>query len=123
MSKYFAGIRPTAPGWDEFLIEPQTDVCKEIDCTVPTVKGYIRLSVHKTDRALALDVHVPKDTTARLCLPFADGQTVFCGGEAIYADGRFVGADGLSFEKAGNGCLVLSFKAAGDTAMRFEVRD
>lgn len=123
MSKYFAGIRPTAPGWDEFLIKPQTDVCKEIDCTVPTVKGYIRLSVHKTDRALGLDVHVPKDTTARLCLPFADGQTVFCNGAAIYTDGRFVGADGLTFEKTGDGCLVLSFKAAGDTAMRFEVRD
>ena len=87
MSKYFAGLRPTKPGWEEFDVRPGTDVCEKLDCTVPTVRGYIRLRVEKTDGGTAATHTVPKGATARIYLPVKAGQTVFLDGEPVKADG------------------------------------
>ena len=119
MSKYFAGIRPTAAGWDSLILQPQTDLCAQIDCTVPTVKGYIRLSAAKTDAALTLDVHVPQDAAAQLYLPYKDGQTVRCNGSVIFENGGFTGAKGLTFLRAEPGALVFSIRAGEPQALHF----
>ncbi len=121
MSKYLAGIRPLEAGWKTILLRPQTDICAEMDCTVPTVRGYVRLETHKTDAALTLDVQLPKDTAALLYLPCADGQTVRCDGNVLYENGTFTGADGLTLVKKDDGCLVVSCNADSPRALQFAV--
>ena len=120
MSKYFAGIRPTSPGWDTFVIRPQTDVCATIHCTVPTVKGYIRLDSEKTDGVLTLQAQIPAGTTAQLSLSYTAGQTVSFDGTVIYRDGRFTGADGLTFAGEEDGALIFSLEASEMRTVLFE---
>ncbi len=119
MSKYFAGIRPTSPGWDTFVIRPQTDVCATIHCTVPTVKGYIRLDSEKTDGVLTLQAQIPAGTTAQLSLPYTAGQTVRFAGTVVYENGRFTPADGLTFAGEEDGALVLSLEASETRTVQF----
>lgn len=120
MSKYFAGIRPLDAGWETFELRPQFDVCKQIDCTVPTVRGYIRLRANQTNGALTLDADVPQGTTALLYLPYTEGQTLRCQGDILCENGRPVDTGGLTFVRAEDGCLVFSCKAATDQSLHFE---
>ena len=123
MSKYFAGIRPLTAGWDTFVIRPQTDVCAQISCTVPTVKGYICLNTRQTDGAQTFDVEVPQGTTATLYLPYTEGQTVRYNGSVVYENGRSADADGLTFAGAEDGCLVFSLQASKAGAVHLNVTD
>ena len=121
MSKHFAGIRPTEAGWDSLILQPQTDLCAQIDCTVPTVKGYIRLSAQKTNGALTLDAGLPKSTKALLYLPYADGQTVRCNQTVIFENGSYTGAKDLTFLRAEPGALVFSIRADEPQTLHFTV--
>ena len=120
MSKYFAGIRPLEPGWNRCEIRPQTDVCAQITCTVPTVRGYIRLNTEKTEGALRLDAQVPQGTTAVLYIPYTDGQTLRCNGSVVYENGRPTGTQDLTFTGAEDGCLIYTLHAVADQTVRFE---
>lgn len=120
MSKYFAGIRPTAPGWEEFVIAPQTDVCGTLSCAVPTVKGYIRLNASRTDGGTALETSLPGGTTAYIRIPCGEGQTVTCNGSVIWREGRFLPAEGLTLTESGDGALTVSAASAQDRTLRFE---
>ncbi len=120
MSKYFAGIRPLEPGWNRCEIRPQTDVCAQITCTVPTVRGYIRLNTEKTEGALRLDAQVPQGTTAVLYIPYTDGQTLRCNGSVVYENGRPTGTQDLTFTGAEDGCLIYTLHAAAGQTVRFE---
>ena len=120
MSKYFAGIRPLEAGYESFAIKPQTSVCERFTCAVPSEKGYIRASGAKTGGAYRLDAAVPGGTTAVVYVPCADGQTVTYQGRAVFSDGQFTPAEGLSFVEAANGFAVFSVRADADLALRFE---
>lgn len=41
LGRYFAGIRPTTPGYDTFMIEPNLDCFSTIDCTFPVKEGSV----------------------------------------------------------------------------------
>lgn len=120
MSKYFAGIRPTKAGYREFIIKPQTSVCKQYNCVVPTVKGYIRASGGKTENAFVLDAAVPKNTRAMIYIPCRNGQTITENGRVVYQNGSFSGAPDISFVEAGDGYVVFSAQPAADATLHFE---
>ncbi|MBQ4365048.1 MAG: alpha-L-rhamnosidase N-terminal domain-containing protein [Clostridia bacterium] len=120
LSKYFAGIRPTKAGYAEYVIRPQLTGPDTVECVVPSVKGYIRVTETKTDRAFLLDAALPKDATALIHVPYADGQTVRCNDAVIYQNGRFAGTDGVTFVKAEDGFAVFSVTPAADQTLRFE---
>ena len=119
MSKHFAGVKPLKPGYEEFLVRPQTTLLRKMECVVPTVKGYIRLSCEKKAGALTLDVRVPGKAKAVVCVPYRDGQTVKLGSEAIYENGQFLPLEGLSFEGLRDGCAVFSVTPDKDETLRF----
>ena len=124
MSKYFAGVRPVKAGYEEFLIQPQLTAPDTVRCVVPSVRGFIRVTERKTaDGAFLLDASLPKGTTARIDLPFADGQTVTLNGSVIWQNGRFAGADGIAFVQAGNGRIVFSAACGEALALTFEVKN
>lgn len=120
MSKYFAGIRPLTPGWETFVMAPQPGVCGRIACTVPTVKGYIRLEMTETDGAVALDASVPKDTTAVIRIPYTRGQTLTYNGAALYEDGRFTERDAVRLAEAGDGFVTVSVAATENLRLHFD---
>ena len=120
MSKYFAGVRPVKAGYEEYVIKPQLTEPDTITCVVPSVKGYIRVTESKTDSAFVLDAAVPANATARIYVPYADGQTVTYNGGVVYQNGRFTDADGIAFVEAGNGVAVFSATPSADADLHFE---
>ena len=120
MSKYFAGIRPTEAGYASFIIKPQLSASDTVKCVVPSVKGYIRVTANKTADAFILEAAVPKDTTAHICVPYADGQTVKLNDRVIYQNGRFFETDGISFVAADHGFFEVAASFPADEQLRFE---
>jgi hypothetical protein len=43
LGRYFAGIRPTSPGYQTFSVEPKLECFSAIDCTFPIKGGSIRI--------------------------------------------------------------------------------
>ena len=120
MSKYFAGVRPTAAGYDTFMIKPQLTEPDTVNCVVPSVKGYIRVTERKTDASFTLDATVPKDTTALIYIPYTDGQTVKLNGQVIYQNDPFAETDGIDFVELIDGFIVFSVQADTETQLHFE---
>ena len=121
MSKYFAGISPTGAGWETFAVRPRPDVCESLDCTVPTVKGYIRLRLNTTAEGLTLETDVPAQTTAVIRIPCAAGDTVKCGDAVIWQNGVFTPAGGLSLARAEDGAVAVEIRAEADVTLRFSI--
>lgn len=121
MSKYFAGIRPLEAGYSEFVIKPQFTENDTVKCTVPSVKGYIKVTEVKADSSFTLDAQLPADTTARIYLPYADGQTVKLNDSPIYAERNPAEMQGISFVGLDGGFAVFSVKADEELTLHFEV--
>ncbi|AWX43700.1 Alpha-L-rhamnosidase [Flagellimonas maritima] len=66
--QYVAGIAPTSPGWETFLIRPQLGFLKHISAVVPTVKGTIKVEV-KNEETYQLIMEVPAETKAKVYIP------------------------------------------------------
>ncbi len=121
MSKYFAGIRPVSAGYSKYIIKPQLTEPDTVSCTVPSVKGYIRVTERKTENSeFFLDTNVLKDTAVSIYLPYSEGQTVKLNNSVIYKDNRFTKADGVEFVGAENGFAVFSVKASENKELHFE---
>ena len=123
MSKYFAGIRPLKAGYTEFIIKPQMFANETVKCVVPSVKGFICVTETSDGGTFILDADIPKDTTAVLYIPYADGQTVKLNGRVIYQNGSFTETGNVTFVEKNDGFVVVSAKAAGDTHLHFEAVD
>ena len=66
LGKYFAGVRPTAPGYSEFEVKPVLGGLEWFDSTVPTPQGEIR--VHMDGRSIRVEAPAGKGT-----LVYTDG--------------------------------------------------
>ena len=66
LGKYFAGVRPTAPGYSEFEVKPVLGGLEWFDSTVPTPQGEIR--VHMDGRSISVEAPAGKGT-----LVYTDG--------------------------------------------------
>ncbi len=119
MSKYFAGIRPTAAGYGEYIIKPAFSENDTIKCVVPSVKGYISVTETKTDSSFTLDAHLPKGATALIYLPYKDGQTVKLNGQIIGQNNSFTQTDGITLAEAQNGFAVFRLTPAENTHVCF----
>ena len=119
MSKHFAGVKPLKPGYEEFLVRPQTSLLKKMECVVPTVKGFVRLSCEKKDGALTMDLAVPKNAKAVVCVPYENGQTLRFNGAPVYENGQEKPCGGLVFEGIKDGCAVFSVTPDKDGTLRF----
>lgn len=62
MSKYFAGIEPLKPGYEEISIKPNFGNLNKISSSVETVKGKITLEATKSNDKIELIVNVPAKT-------------------------------------------------------------
>ncbi len=120
MSKYFAGVRPVKAGYEEYIIKPELSGNDTVKCVVPSVKGYIKVTETKADGKFILDASLPGGAAATVYVPCTDGQTVALGGEVIYSNNTFTGAQGVDFIEAGNGYAAFSVRPDADVSLHFE---
>ncbi len=76
---YVLGVRPTTPGFRDFLIAPQPGDLTWAQGTVPTPHGLIELSWRRGGEKLTLTVTVPPGTTAHVKLGEAPEQVLASG--------------------------------------------
>lgn len=70
MYRKIAGINPLAPGYKEILIQPiLTHGMTKVDAAFESVYGTIRSAWSCKDGKITIDVTIPPNTTAVLCLP------------------------------------------------------
>ena len=72
------GIRPTAPGWKEVVIQPTIRSITEAAITIPTVNGALSYSYKDDGTTYRATVTIPKNMTIRFSTP--DGEQILRGG-------------------------------------------
>ena len=65
------GIHQTAPAWANFTMKPKLGGLTHATITVPTLTGYINATATPT----RLEVNVPCNSAAKLCLPRSTADT------------------------------------------------
>ena len=121
MSKYFAGVRPLTAGYDTFLIRPQMAGLKHIECTVPSVKGYIKVTEkHNDDNTFRLHADIPQGTTARIYVPYQQGQAVHCDGAVVYENNHPQETEDIRFVGIEEAFAVFEVTASSAKQIQFE---
>lgn len=70
LSRYILGVRPTAPGFDSFIVAPQTGDLSWAEGDVPTPHGPVSVSWSRVSHCrYSLDVEIPSGTTATVSVP------------------------------------------------------
>ena len=120
MSKYFAGIRPVKAGYNEYIIKPELTGSGTVNCIVPSVKGYIKVTDAKTEESFRLDADLPANAKAFIYLPYSDGQLINLNGRPLYSGKGFECMDGISFIEINNGYAVFAVKPTENVHICFE---
>ena len=87
MSKHFAGITPTAAGYENVKIDPQYTLSDNMSCTVPSVKGLITLDYKNNNGQYAINLTIPQGMKAVLYVP--DNAVVKINSVAYYQNGKY----------------------------------
>jgi hypothetical protein len=66
------GVHQTAPGFATFMVKPKIGSLTHASITVPTIRGYINV----TAGSGSVEVGVPCNTLATLCLPRSSRDTM-----------------------------------------------
>ncbi|MBR4858386.1 MAG: alpha-L-rhamnosidase N-terminal domain-containing protein [Clostridia bacterium] len=69
MSKHIAGISPVTAGYEKVEVNPQYSLHKNISCTVPTIKGYIKLDYTNENGKRIINLEYPESIEAYLHIP------------------------------------------------------
>lgn len=100
LSGYAAGVRPTKPGFEQFIVAPQMSSIHHIEAGVPTLKGTIQVVADKSENQFDLSVNVPDGSTALIGVPrLENGATMaVCQNKPVWNNGFVTDAvDGLVF--------------------------
>jgi len=86
------GIHQTAPGFASFVVKPKLGALSHASITVPTLRGYVNV----TASVGALQVQVPCNSLATLCLPRSATDSAqglsFTASTGLLLDGKHVAA-------------------------------
>lgn len=69
LSKYFAGVAPTEPGYEHFKVRPHFGGLTKMDTNVTTVRGDIKVYLEKEAEKVIMSVTIPKGTIADVSIP------------------------------------------------------
>jgi hypothetical protein len=100
MSNYVLGVMPTTPGFATWNLKPVPAGLEWASGRVSTPHGDIDVSWSVKANTFTMSFNVPKGTTAKVCVPAADGQKVTLDGKAMRMGSR-------------NGYMVLNTVVAG----------
>ncbi|MBQ6864943.1 MAG: alpha-L-rhamnosidase N-terminal domain-containing protein [Clostridia bacterium] len=91
MSKHFAGITPLSAGYEKVKIDPQYTLSDSMNCTVPSVKGFITLDYEKNSDNYIINLTLPQDMNAVLYVPA--GAIVNINSTPYYQNGEYVNGE------------------------------
>ncbi|MEA2734578.1 MAG: alpha-L-rhamnosidase, partial [Humisphaera sp.] len=77
LPRYVLGVRPLEPGFSKMIIQPQLGSLTHVEGKVPTIRGPVRVKVDAAKRRMEVDI--PKNTTARIILPWAAHRPIEVG--------------------------------------------
>jgi hypothetical protein len=69
LSQYTAGLAPTTPGWKTFSVRPQLGTIHDIDASVSTQAGDIRVAIKRAEKQFSLKLDAPTGTRASVYVP------------------------------------------------------
>lgn len=98
MSKYFAGIRPLKPGFSEILIKPAFGKLNNLNATVNTVQGTIKMDAEKKEKELKLDIDVPSKTLVSI-EKMSNDVEIEINNKKVYEKGEYKANKLATFEK------------------------
>lgn len=89
------GIEPVEPGYGKIRIRPQTGGLEWANIRIPTIRGPIHVAFRDTSDAFELDVVLPANITATVCLPIQKSvnPAVLMNGKpvtAVQSDGYWI---------------------------------
>ena len=76
LSQDIAGISPVKPGWELFSVLPREAFLRRVHVSVPSVKGAIDMSLHKTTTHYDLQLGSPAGTMAMVGIPKKSFKTL-----------------------------------------------
>ena len=101
------GVHQSAPGWASFTVKPKIASLEHAAITVPTLRGYINV----TAKPGYVEVGVPCNTLATLCLPRSSADT-----ESYTTQSHHLLLDGLQVGAASRGGHLCAAEAVGCSA-------
>lgn len=114
--RYLAGVRPSAPGFRRFVVEPQAPAgLDSVRASWRSPYGMIRSAWERDGAALEQRVTVPVNTRAELRVPVSEDGRVTLDGELVW-DGAARGA-GARYD---DGRVVLPGVTGGEHELRSE---
>ena len=113
MSKYFAGIEPLKPGYDEISIKPQFGELTEVSAKATTLKGDIELEAEKNENSTKIKINIP--TKTRVAIPKVDSDfEIKMNNKTIYKDGKNKKNKKLEFDTQDDEYVYFYVKDAGE---------
>ncbi len=89
LSGYVAGVRPAAPGWEEYAVRPRPGLLRRVDAVVPTPHGDITVRVERDTSRFELAIDAP--VHGSVALPATDQARLRVNGLDVWAEGRAIG--------------------------------
>ncbi len=75
--RYLMGVQPLEPGFGKILVRPQPGSLRQASLKMPTVRGTVHMKFeNEPDKRFTMEVTIPANTTARVCLPNMDNPDV-----------------------------------------------
>lgn len=97
MSKYFAGIEPLKPGYEEILIKPRSCSLKEINGVTNTKQGVVSVYIKKEENKLNINIDVPTKTLIAI-EKVTDSPLITINNKKIYVDGKIKNRLGIKVD-------------------------
>jgi len=105
------GVHQTSPGYASFIIRPKLGSLQYAELTVPTLRGHITIKAQPG----ALDVNIPCNTLATICLPRSSRDTL----ASNFSTRLFLDGVGIaSIHSAGNICTASPVSCGADGVVR-----
>jgi len=96
------GIRPDAPGFRNFIIQPYIATLDWVKCEYESPYGLIRSNWRKKDGGLTMEITVPGNTTAIVHIPARDAKNVTESGKPV------IKVKGVKFLRMENNAAVYT---------------
>ena len=103
MSNYVLGVMPTGPGFKTFEVKPYPADLEWAKGVVGTPHGGIAVSWSAQGKEFTMDITVPKETTASVCVPAQKGQKVSLDGKLVHEAPDAYGDEYMSLGKVSAG--------------------
>ena len=90
LSGHMAGVWPEKPGYEQYRVIPQLCDLTEIDVSVPSVKGDIKVQIRRGEKEIRIALDSPVGTVARVGVPkLTENMTVSCTAEFAGEDEKY----------------------------------